>query len=259
MDAENHFAPPDNKWFGFTPEFTDGQNISTVKILLAPKHGQLSAYKGVLGDDFAAHSSVSYIPNPGYVGKDKMTFMVTGNKGHSIIISYYINVTPAAETYGLYKTDGYKKFCPNGRLIWKISQPFMDDGSETSSWVDSSLHTVLRNAKAALTNFTNLPGTTIGQTTGSGQNAQLILDNNAAGHGWFVDATPADNVEFLPTSNPNEWVARPGSEAEGRIDLLTVLLHEYAHRRFAELMTENLDADELKQLLALLEKMVAKW
>jgi hypothetical protein len=86
MDAENHFAPPDNKWFGFTPEFTDEQNISTVKILLAPKHGQLSAYKGVLGDDFAAHSSVSYIPNPGYVGKDRMTFMVTGNKGH---VHYY--------------------------------------------------------------------------------------------------------------------------------------------------------------------------
>ena len=36
-------------------------------------------------------------------------------------------------------------------------------------------------------------------------------------------------------------------------------MHEYAHRRFAELMTENLDADELKLLLALLEKMVAKW
>ena len=36
-------------------------------------------------------------------------------------------------------------------------------------------------------------------------------------------------------------------------------MHEYADRRFAELMTENLDADELKQLLALLEKMVAKW
>jgi predicted chitinase len=229
MDAENHFAPPDNKWFGFTPEFTDEQNISTVKILLAPKHGKLSAYKGMLGDDFAANSSVSYIPNPGYVGKDRMTFMVTGNKGHVIIISYYVDVTPAAETYGLYRTDGYKKYCPNGRLIWKISQPSMDDGSETSSWVDSSLHALLGNAKIAVTSFTNLPGTTIGQTIGSGQNAQLILDSNAAGHGWFIDATPADNVEFLPTSNPNEWVARPGSEAEGRIDLLTVLLHEYGH------------------------------
>jgi hypothetical protein len=105
----------------------------------------------------------------------------------------------------------------------------MDDGSETSSWVDSSLHALLGNAKIAVTSFTNLPGTTIGQTIGSGQNAQLILDSNAAGHGWFIDATPADNVEFLPTSNPNEWVARPGSEAEGRIDLLTVLLHEYGH------------------------------
>lgn len=38
-----------------------------------------------------------------------------------------------------------------------------------------------------------------------------------------------NNEEFLPTSNPNEWVARPGSAAEGKMDMLTVLLHEYGH------------------------------
>lgn len=36
-------------------------------------------------------------------------------------------------------------------------------------------------------------------------------------------------------------------------------MHEYAHRRFAELMTENLEEDELQQLLLLLEKVVDKW
>lgn len=36
-------------------------------------------------------------------------------------------------------------------------------------------------------------------------------------------------------------------------------MHEYAHRRFAEFMSENLDADELQQLLLLLEKMVKQW
>ncbi|MDX9852685.1 MAG: MarR family transcriptional regulator [Tenuifilaceae bacterium] len=36
-------------------------------------------------------------------------------------------------------------------------------------------------------------------------------------------------------------------------------MHEYAHRRFAELMKENLDPEELQQLLVLLEKMVEKW
>ncbi len=74
-----------------------------------------------------------------------------------------------------------------------------------------------------------LQGTAIGQAGNLGSRATITLDTDAAGHGWFIDATPADNVEFLPTSNPNEWVARPGSEAEGRIDLLTVLLHEYGH------------------------------
>lgn len=36
-------------------------------------------------------------------------------------------------------------------------------------------------------------------------------------------------------------------------------MHEYAHRSFAELMSENLDPDELQQLLLLMEKMVKQW
>lgn len=41
--------------------------------------------------------------------------------------------------------------------------------------------------------------------------------------------TPYLNDEYLPTSNPQEWIAKPGSDAEGKIDMLTVLLHEYGH------------------------------
>jgi VCBS repeat-containing protein len=55
------------------------------------------------------------------------------------------------------------------------------------------------------------------------------LDTNAAGYNWFIDPTPADNSEFLPTSNPNEWVAKAGSDAAGKMDMLSVLLHEYGH------------------------------
>ncbi|HRD93662.1 MAG TPA: tandem-95 repeat protein, partial [Accumulibacter sp.] len=57
----------------------------------------------------------------------------------------------------------------------------------------------------------------------------ITLSPTAAGHGWFIDPTPSDNSEFLPTSNPLEWIARPGGGAEGRMDLRTVLLHEYGH------------------------------
>jgi hypothetical protein len=71
----------------------------------------------------------------------------------------------------------------------------------------------------------DLPGAAVGQTTGS----NITLDTNAAGNGWFIDSTPWDNSEFLPTSNPNEWVAKAGSEAAGKMDMLSVLLHEYGH------------------------------
>lgn len=33
----------------------------------------------------------------------------------------------------------------------------------------------------------------------------------------------------LPTSNPNEWVAKIGSPAHGKMDMYTVLLHEYGY------------------------------
>jgi hypothetical protein len=46
------------------------------------------------------------------------------------------------------------------------------------------------------------------------------VDVDAAGRGWFADATPWDDSEFR----------LPGDQGEqGRLDLLTVLLHEYGH------------------------------
>jgi hypothetical protein len=88
-----------------------------------------------------------------------------------------------------------------------------------------SMQALLSGAKDALTGFTDLSGASLGQTTGN----RITLDTNAAGHGWFVDYTPYLNEEWLPTSSPYEWKAKPGSEAEGKMDLLSVLLHEYGH------------------------------
>jgi Matrixin len=75
----------------------------------------------------------------------------------------------------------------------------------------------------------NLPSGVLGEVQGQGTSAKLTLDTNAAGHGWFVDTTPDDNSEFLATSNPNVWIARAGSAADGKMDMLSVLLHEYGH------------------------------
>ncbi len=57
----------------------------------------------------------------------------------------------------------------------------------------------------------------------------VLLDDNAAGHSWFIDATPWDNEEFVLSASGNELVAAEGSPAFGKIDLLTVLMHEMGH------------------------------
>jgi hypothetical protein len=55
------------------------------------------------------------------------------------------------------------------------------------------------------------------------------LDATAAGYGWFVDLTPAGDSEFAVVVATQELLARPGSPAFGRMDLLTVVEHELGH------------------------------
>ena len=56
----------------------------------------------------------------------------------------------------------------------------------------------------------------------------ITIDSNAAGWGWFIDSTPADNAEFQATTLPGQLAATSGSAAS-RIDLLTVIEHELGH------------------------------
>lgn len=72
---------------------------------------------------------------------------------------------------------------------------------------------VLRNVTVRVA---DLGGTTLGMTDGK----TIWLDDDAAGWGWFIDATPGDDAEFVT----------PGDQGElGRIDLLTALMHEMGH------------------------------
>jgi hypothetical protein len=55
------------------------------------------------------------------------------------------------------------------------------------------------------------------------------ISGSAAGYGWFVDPTPARDQEFSPGAPGSPLVALPGGPAAGRMDLLTVVLHEMGH------------------------------
>ena len=70
----------------------------------------------------------------------------------------------------------------------------------------------------------DLPGSYLGETEGGA----IYIDGNAAGHGWFVDPTPALDEEF--TSSPsNQQLRAIDPRAVDRIDLLTVVEHELGH------------------------------
>jgi parallel beta-helix repeat protein len=61
----------------------------------------------------------------------------------------------------------------------------------------------------------------------------VFVDRYAAGHGWFVDATPLQDEEFTAAAG-GVLSALPGTPAAGREDLLSAVLHEMWHLAFLQ-------------------------
>ena len=73
----------------------------------------------------------------------------------------------------------------------------------------------------------DLSGLSLGAADASSDT--ITLDGNAAGWGWFVDATPQEESEFTLIEEDSLLLADAASDAHGRIDLLTVVIHEMGH------------------------------
>jgi hypothetical protein len=73
---------------------------------------------------------------------------------------------------------------------------------------------------------TDLHDGDLGRATVGG--SVLYLDVNGAGYGWYIDPTPLDDGEF-PLVTRTGLHAMAGSPATGRMDLLTVVMHELGH------------------------------
>ncbi|MHB8969759.1 MAG: dockerin type I domain-containing protein [Pirellulaceae bacterium] len=87
-----------------------------------------------------------------------------------------------------------------------------------------SLHqsALLRTADIRITDLaTGLLGQTVGNT--------IYVDSTADGHGWFVDPSLTDDAEFIVATGITELVAVAGAAPAGRMDLFTVLMHEFGH------------------------------
>lgn len=68
-----------------------------------------------------------------------------------------------------------------------------------------------------------------GDQLGLAEDGHIVLDNDAAGRGWFIDATPLDDSEFANSLSETQLTAHAGQAPVGQIDLLTTILHEFGH------------------------------
>ncbi|GAB1542484.1 hypothetical protein NUACC21_51580 [Scytonema sp. NUACC21] len=81
---------------------------------------------------------------------------------------------------------------------------------------------ILNNIELAIE---DLPGYKLGLVDAY----KVIIDTDAAGQGWFIDSTPEDDVEFSRVVSARELEATEGDLAYGKVDLLTILTHEFGH------------------------------
>ena len=69
-----------------------------------------------------------------------------------------------------------------------------------------------------------------GNALGASEGLVITIDPHAAGQGWFIDSTPAQDEEFSPEAgSATRLSANAGQPAAQGVDLLSVLMHEQGH------------------------------
>ena len=222
----------------------------SVQILKGPLHGTATLKPGLTGNHsilgrpkfpneqirFESNARYTYESKPGFIGGDQIIFSVTLNN-----TQFRVKVNIVVKPGGF---DNLREFDCESFEVTRVSAAtssaeyaFDVLSNEDASSLDlvqwqrsAQLSTLIANARQSVAGFTDLPSTALGQTIGEGVTATITLDTNAAGHGWYIDPTPLDSSDdYLPTSQAGVWQAKPDSAAAGKMDLLSVLLHEYGH------------------------------
>jgi hypothetical protein len=264
-------------WSHLTTSITLVNPPATFRIT-APASGsyvpgqQVSVYW--IADNFASGSTVNlcYDQDTAINGNEhyiEVSQVTAANPGK---YSSYTWTVPALAP-GKYYLAGY--LWSNGKPIFShVMQPItitapalMVDASTPPSGVaaaltETQLQPIIVEAERRLTAATgiqvatamsgvsieigNLPKNMLGEAEGN----VIDISPTAAGYGWFVDSTPADDSEFSDRLGPYAMAAPTGSPAANRVDLLTTVMHEmshllgYGHNDSLDLMNPTLSLGE---------------
>jgi hypothetical protein len=152
---------------------------------------------------------------------------------------------PTAPTPLLATAGGVQAASPTSGVT-QLSEAQLDSvvAAAIAQWAHAGASSEQLAKLSALT-FTvaDLAGNTIGDHSA----AKIVIDTDAAGHGWFVDPTPFDNFEFLHAVNAagTDLFTAPSNAAAGHLDLLTTVTHELGHVLGLPDSTSSTDANDL--------------
>jgi Cadherin-like domain/Bacterial Ig domain/Matrixin len=189
----------------------DGATLTAV-LVTGPAHGTLT---------LRINGSFTYTPAAGFVGTDSFTYKANDANADSNAATVTITIAGGGEALQASQVVARAGADP---LSPSLLEPLVREA--LARWAGSGTAAVtVAVLQQVQVRIAELPGALLGLTEGT----SIWIDRDAAGQGWFVDATPWDDVEFTPTASGLEMRASGASPAAGRIDLLTVLTHEIGH------------------------------
>jgi hypothetical protein len=193
-------------WFSTNIYLSQNKDLGAVKRVLNDELTSFAkAANGQYADQKVSKQSVliAIEQNQGFLADIKKLF---GNAEPAYQLAESLNSTDQV-TGDLTQGDALNAVFAQAKAFWLQQGAFA-----------SVLNTVTLSIEA-------LPTTALAQTIGN----TITLSPDAAGWGWFVDATPAQSEEFAQLGSSQEYAASVGSVAAGKIDLLGVLIHEIGH------------------------------
>jgi len=180
-----------------------------------PSHGELRLYED---------GSFIYTPVRGYSGPDAFSYQAVDRDGARSKAAL-VNVNVIFRLLLNASEEPDRDFDARSALTNAELQGIVTEA--VARWTETGILDSRDEEKLAKVSFqiADLSDLALGQATPE----LVLIDVNAAGYGWYVDATPADDLEFGLKMSELELLASGTSPAFGRIDLLTVVMHELGH------------------------------